>query len=84
MAGKLVRNRACVWSARAVFAVCLAFGAWSFVDPGLWRYMTLAVQFAFVDPAVPLALRIAQFAAMGAAIAGVAHYVQATIRRVRS
>lgn len=46
--------------------------------------MTLAVQFAFIDPTVPLALRIAQFAAMGVTIAGVAYYAQATIRRIRS
>ena len=78
--GKLARNRVCVWVARAAFAVCFAFGIWSFADLGLWRYMTLAVQFAFIDPSLSLAVHAAQFAAMGIAVAGVAHYVQAVCR----
>ena len=84
LAGKLARNRAGVWAGRIVFAVCLVFGVWSFVDLGIWRYMTLSVRFAFVDPSVPLPLCVAQFAAMGAAVAGVAYYMQAAARRLRS
>lgn len=82
MAGKLACNRACVWLARMLFTACVAFGAWSFADLGLWRYMTLAVQFAFIDPNMSLALRVAQFAAMGVAIAGTVRYVRAAIRMV--
>ena len=74
--GKLFRNRACVWAGRITFAVCLVYGIWSFADLGLWRYMTLAVQFAFIDPSLSLAVHAAQFAAMGIAVAGVAHYVR--------
>lgn len=80
LTGKFARNRAGVWAGRIVFAVCLMLGAWSFADLGLWRYMTLTVKFAFIDPGAPLALYVAQFAAMGVAAAGIAHYARAVMR----
>lgn len=80
--GKLTKSRALVWAARIAFVVFGAVGVWSLFDTGMWSYMTLANQFVFVDPSVPFALKLAQYAAIAVLVTGLAHYVSAICRKV--
>ena len=47
----------------------------------MWSYMTLANQFVFVDPSVPFAWKLAQYAVIAVLVAGLAHYVSALCRK---
>lgn len=67
------------WALRVVFASVACFGAYSFVRLNLWAYLTGQVQFAFVDPGIPLAISLARYASVAVLLAGVFHYVRAGI-----
>ena len=64
------------WAARIVLAVIACFGAYSFAQLDLWRYLTGQVQFAFADYSIPLALVIARYASVAVLVAGVFHYLR--------
>lgn len=81
--GKLAKNEAAVWVARVALAVLGGFGAWSFVAGDIWSYMTLVIQFAFIDDAAPLVWRLLQSAGMATLALGVAHYAAQAVRWVR-
>ena len=81
-AGKTMRHPAWKWAGRVAFAACLVVGAYWFAQMGIWSYMTLQVQFAFVDPSVPWWAKAGQFAAMAVAIAGVSHYCASIVRKL--
>ncbi len=68
-----------VWTLRIVLAVIACFGAYSFLQLNLWAYLTGQVQFAFVDPSIPIALAMARYASIAVLVAGVFHYVKAGI-----
>lgn len=80
--GKLAKSRALVWAARIAFVVLGAVGVWSFLDTGMWSYMTLANQFVFVDPSVPFAMKLMQYTAIAVLVAGLAHYVSTTCHKL--
>ena len=81
-AGKAMRHSVWKWVGRVAFAACLVVGAYWFVQMGLWSYMTLQVQFAFIDPTVPWWAKAGQFAAIAAAIAGISHYCASIVRKL--
>lgn len=68
------------WVGRAAFVILGAFGALSFIDSGMWSYMTLINQFVFVDPDESLAWQLLQYASMGVLVAGTSHYVASACR----
>lgn len=57
-AGRVVLLPVCV--------ACALAGGWCFVALDVWTYLTLSVPFVFVDAAVPLAGRLAQWLLAGA------------------
>ena len=67
---------AAAWALRVVWFAIAAVGVWSFMHLGLADYMLARAQFAAADQSVPLALRLGQFAAIAALIAGVFHYLR--------
>lgn len=79
--GKLAKSKALTWTARIALVVLGAVGVWSLFDTGMWSYMTLANQFVFVDPSVPFALKLTQYASIAVLIAGLAHYASALCRK---
>lgn len=79
--GKLAKSKALAWTARIALIVLGAVGVWSLFDTGMWSYMTLANQFVFIDPSVPFALKLAQYASIAVLIAGLAHYASAPCRK---
>ena len=68
-----------IWALRIIFAAIACFGVYSFLQLNLWAYLTGQVQFAFVDPSVPIALSMARYASIAVLVAGVFHYVKAGI-----
>ena len=64
------------WAARIVLAVIACFGAYSFAQLDLWRYLTGQVQFAFADYSIPLALTMARYASVAVLVAGVFHCIR--------
>lgn len=80
--GKLANSKALAWTARVALVVLGAVGIWSLFDTGMWSYMALANQFVFVDPSVPFALRLAQYASIAVLVAGLTYYASALCRRV--
>ncbi len=79
--GKLSCNTAAKWAGRALFALGLCYGVYSFATLGIWSYMTLQARFAFIDP--DAAATALQYAAMAAALAGCGHYLACGLRRLR-
>ncbi len=71
-----------IWVARVVFAIVACFGACSFVQLGLWQYLTGQVQFAFADFGVPLALAVARYASVAVLVMGVFRYVREGVSRI--
>lgn len=57
----------------AAAAACAVFGVYSFVELGVFQYMTLQTQFAFIDASVPVAIKLLQHAAMAVAVTGIAY-----------
>ena len=70
-----------IWTARIVFAVVACFGAYSFVQLGLWQYLTGQVQYAFADFSVPLPLVAARYASVAVLVMGAFHYIRAGMGR---
>lgn len=80
--GKLAKSKVLTWTARVALVVLGAVGIWSLFDTGMWSYMTLSNRFVFVDPSVPFALRLAQYASIAVLVAGLTYYASALCRRV--
>lgn len=70
-----------IWTARIVFAVVACFGAYSFVQLGLWQYLTGQVQFAFADYSTPLLLAAARYASVAVLVMGAFHYIRVGMSR---
>lgn len=70
------------WAARIVWAAVACFGAYSFVQLGLWQYLTGQVQFAFADYDTPLALALVRYASVAVLVAGVFHCIRKAIASV--
>ena len=70
-----------IWTARIVFAVVACFGAYSFVQLGLWQYLTGQVQYAFADFSVPLPLVAARYTSVAVLVMGAFHYLRAGMGR---
>ena len=64
------------WVARIVFIAIACFGVYSFVQLGLWQYLTGQVQFAQVDFNAHLVLVMARYASIAVLVAGVFHYIR--------
>lgn len=79
--GRLLRHPAVRWALRILFIVCLIYGAYSFVELRIWSYMTLRIQFAFVDPDVVVG--ILQYGSMAVALSGCGHCIDCALRSVR-
>lgn len=79
--GKAWRRPAMRWTLRILFIACLLYGVYSFATLGIWSYMTLRIQFAFVDPNI--AIGILQFGSMAIALSGFGHCIASAIRSVR-
>lgn len=79
--GRPLRSPAVRWVLRILFAVCLIYGAYSFVELGIWSYMTLRIQFAFMDPNV--ATGVLQYGSMAVALSGCGHCIACALRSVR-
>lgn len=71
-----------VWAVRIVFAAVACFGAYSFVQLGMWQYLTGQVLFAYADFNTPLALLAARYASVAVLVMGVFHYVREGIARI--
>ena len=67
------------WALRIAFVAIASFGVYSFVQLNLWAYLTGQVQYAFVDPSIPIALSVARYASVAVLVAGVFHYVRTGI-----
>lgn len=78
--GRPLRYPAVRWALRILFAVCLVYGAYSFAELGIWSYMTLRIQFAFVDPNI--AVGILQYGSMAVALSGCGHGIACAIRSI--
>ena len=65
-----------VWALRIAFAAIACFGVYSFVRLNLGAYLTGQVQYAFVDPSVPIALSCARYASVAVLVAGAFHYLR--------
>ena len=72
-----------IWAARIVLAVVACFGAYSFVQLGLWQYLTGQIQFAFADFSAPLPLAAARYASVAVLVMGAFHYIRAGMGRRR-
>ena len=70
-----------IWMARIAFAVVACFGAHSFVQLGLWQYLTGQVQFAYADYSAPLALAAARYASVAVLVTGAFHYIRVGMSR---
>lgn len=70
-----------MWAGRVVFAVVACFGVYSFVQLGMWQYLTGQVQFAFVDFGVSPVVTAARYASVAVLVAGVFHYVRKAVSR---
>ena len=70
-----------IWMARIMFAAVACFGAYSFVQLGLWQYLTGQVQFAFADYSTPLPLVAARYASVAVLAMGAFHYLRAVMSR---
>lgn len=70
------------WAARIVWAAVACFGAYSFVQLGLWQYLTGQVQFAFADYDTPLTLALVRYASVAVLVAGVFHCIRKAIASV--
>ena len=64
------------WVARIVCAIVACFGICSFVQLGLWSYLTGQVQFAFADSSIPLVLAGVRYASVAALVAIVFHFIR--------
>lgn len=79
--GRPLRHPAVRWTLLILFVVCLVYGAYSFVELGIWSYMTLRIQFAVVDP--DIAAGVLQYGSMAIALSGCGHGIACTIRSAR-
>ena len=79
--GRLSRRSAAKWALRILFLVCLIYGIWSFAELRIWSYMTLQMQFAFVDP--DIAVGFLQYGSMAIALTGCGHCIGCVIRCIR-
>jgi len=74
-------------AALVALVACSCCGVFSFVQLGLWSYLTGQVQFAFVDTSVPLALSMARYASVAVLVAtafcGIQRGLMAAKRRRR-
>lgn len=69
------------WAARILLAAVACFGAYSFVQLGLWRYLTGQVQFASADFSAPLILTAARYASVAVLVMGALHYIRVGMSR---
>lgn len=79
--GRPLQHPALRWVLRILFAACLIYGAYSFVELGIWSYMTLRIQFAFVDPNI--AASTLQYGSMAVALSGCGHCIACAIEFTR-
>lgn len=66
----------CKWATRIACIVASCCGVASFVQLGLWGYLTGQVQFALVDSGTPFAFSVACYASVAALVTAVFHYVR--------
>lgn len=69
-AGKSLRDGAANVAWGVALAVCLVFGAMAFWRLNLVAYLTLSVEFVFVDPTVPLWRSVLDYVFVAGAVAG--------------
>jgi hypothetical protein len=72
---------ASVWATRIIWAAVAIFGAVSFVQMGIAGYLFGLVPFASADFGAPLILIFVRYAAIGALIAGIFHYIRLALMR---
>ena len=68
-----------LWSLRVAAVAVGAYGAYAFVQLGMFAYLTGQVQFAMVDLNTPLAVTFARYAGVAALVAIVFHGVQVAL-----
>ena len=71
------------WVARIACVIVACFGIYSFVQLGLWPYLTGQIQFAFADSATPLVLTGVRYASVAALVAIVFHFIREGIVAAR-